>query len=85
MIEDGIKVILMLVLGYCAYKIAVAWRRQRELEAMGVKFGSGFPIISDIFRMRHYASSDPHAISVAKLVEDRGGAIPDAAGIMLNG
>ena len=52
---------------------------------MGVKFASGFPIISDIFSMRHYSKEHPHAINVAKMVEDRGGAIPDAAGIMVFG
>ena len=84
-IEDGIKVVLIVMLGCIAFKVAMAWRRQRELEAMGVKFAPNFPIISDIFRMRHYSSEHPHAINVAKMVEDRGGAIPDAAGIMLYG
>ena len=68
MIWDPIKLILLLALGYLLFKIALLYRRQRELEAMGVKFSPYFPIISDIFRIIYYAAYQPHCLSITEVI-----------------
>ena len=69
MIWDSIKLILLLGLGYLLFKIALLYRRQRELEAMGVKFSPYFPIITDIFRVIYYATYYPNKMSFTEIIE----------------
>ena len=55
MIWDICKALALACLAFIAYKIAILYKRQRQLEAQGVRFGRYFPIISDIYRTIYYS------------------------------
>ena len=55
MIWDICKALGLLCLAYITFKIAMLYKRQRQLEAQGVRFCSYFPIITDMFRFIYYS------------------------------
>ena len=53
------KGLFWLACAYLAYKIAVQYQRQKQLEAQGVVFNSYFSIVSDVIRIMYYSAYYP--------------------------
>ena len=59
MIWDALKALFFALIAYIAYKFAILYKRQRQLEAQGVVFNPYFPIISDTILIIYYATKHP--------------------------
>ena len=86
MIWDICKALLLACLAYITFKIAMLYKRQRQLEAQGVRFSRYFPIISDIYRIMYYSYYYSEEFMFMRWFEDQFGEDPPAiAGINVFG
>lgn len=67
MFWDILKGLLLLILGFIAYKFAIALKRQREWEAEGVVFSGPFSYFYDMYRLIADAIKYPHESFIMRL------------------
>lgn len=88
MIDQLLQVLVLLVVGYFAFRFAVALKRQREKEAEGVKFSGPFAYFTDAFNILRCIHQRPLELSNAlhnDHMRDKDGKLPDVMGFHLFG
>ena len=69
MFWDILKALFFALFAYLAYRTAVLYKRQRQLEAQGVVFNPYFPIVTDMIRIIYFTLYYPQENFLIKLYD----------------